>query len=369
MQLSLQDFTALVRIQAAAVGSSARTLIDLSVGSVLRAVLEANASVALWMQWLIMEVLSTTRAATSAGLDLDSWVGDFGLARLPAVAANGQVRFSRNTAGLEAVVPVGAVVRTGVGPDAQAYQVVANPQQAFWTGNGYLLDGAALEVIVPIQALVPGRAGSVQAAAIQLLSTAVPGVDAVVNDYPTLGGLDAESDPALRARFGWYVDSRTRATEQAVIFAILSVQQGLRFTIAERVDSGGSIRAGHFTVVVDDGSGVPSDALIAQVAAAIEAVRPLGGTFGVIKPSLVQASIVLRLAGTPNVAAVQAAVGVYVAELPIGGWLAISKIVQVVHEADAGVASVSGVTLNGSAGDLAPPLFGRIMPGTVTVQT
>ena len=79
MQLPLQDFTTLVRNQAAAVAASARTLIDLSVGSVLRAALEANASVGLWMQWLIVEVLATTRAATSQGADLDSWVADFRL--------------------------------------------------------------------------------------------------------------------------------------------------------------------------------------------------------------------------------------------------------------------------------------------------
>ena len=136
MQLPLQDFTALVRLQAAAVTNSTRTLIDLSVGSVLRALVEANASVGLWMQWLIVEVLSVTRAATSKGADLDSWVADFGLSRLPAVAALGQMQFSRMTPGLATTVPVGALVRTGIGGDAQAFTVVANSGYAGWTGGG-----------------------------------------------------------------------------------------------------------------------------------------------------------------------------------------------------------------------------------------
>ena len=44
MQLSLQTFTALVQNMAAAVQSAATQLLDLTVGSTLRAVLEANAS-------------------------------------------------------------------------------------------------------------------------------------------------------------------------------------------------------------------------------------------------------------------------------------------------------------------------------------
>ena len=368
MQLSLQDFTALVRIQAAAVGASARTLIDVSVGSVLRAVLEANASVALWIQWLIMEVLSTTRAATSSGADLDSWVADFGLARLPAVAAHGYARFGRATPGLATAIPVGALIRTGATSSAQSFQVVANAAQAFWTGSGYALAATATEILVPIQAVTPGRAGNVQAGVLQTLSTAIPGVDAVTNDYAATGGLDAETDAALRVRFGSFIDSRTRATEQAVIFAIQSVQQGLQFTISERVDSAAAIRPGHFTVVLDDGSGTPTDTLIAQVSAAIEAVRPVGGTFGVIRPVLLSAIVAFRAIGSTNPVAVQAAVGAYIMSLAIGGWLAVSKVVQVAHDADPSVSSVIGVTLNGSSGDLAPPIFGRIVLGSVAVQ-
>src|SRR5277367_1212082 len=97
MQLSLQNFTTLVQNMAASVQSSAAQLLDLTVGSTLRAILEANASVALWMQWLILQVLQTTRASTSAGTDLDSWMADFSLTRLPAVAATGVVTFTRFT--------------------------------------------------------------------------------------------------------------------------------------------------------------------------------------------------------------------------------------------------------------------------------
>ena len=81
MQLSLRTFDTMVQSMAAAVQASAAQLLDLTVGSTLRAVLEANASIGLWMQWLILLVLRTTRAATSSGDDLDSWMADLTLTR------------------------------------------------------------------------------------------------------------------------------------------------------------------------------------------------------------------------------------------------------------------------------------------------
>jgi uncharacterized phage protein gp47/JayE len=91
MKLSLKGFTQIIQDMSAALQSSATALVDVSVGSVIRAIFEANASVALWMQWLILQILQTTRASTSVGGDLDSWMLDFGLTRLPAGASTGIV--------------------------------------------------------------------------------------------------------------------------------------------------------------------------------------------------------------------------------------------------------------------------------------
>lgn len=115
MQLSLRTFNTLVQSMAASVEASATQLLDLTVGSTLRSVLEANASIGLWMQWLILLVLRTTRAASSSGADLDSWMGDMTLTRLPAVTATGTVTFSRFTSAMPALVPAGALVRTAEG--------------------------------------------------------------------------------------------------------------------------------------------------------------------------------------------------------------------------------------------------------------
>src|SRR3974390_2579604 len=126
MQLSLRTFNTLVQSMAAAVEASATQLLDLTVGATPRPVLEPTASVGLWMQWLILQVLRTTRAATSNGADLDSWMADLTLTRLPAVAATGTVTFSRFTPSMSALIPAGALIRTSDGTQIFAVSMDAS---------------------------------------------------------------------------------------------------------------------------------------------------------------------------------------------------------------------------------------------------
>ena len=65
MNLPTRNFTDIVRDMSAAITASAGRLIDISIGSVLRAIVEANAAIVLWVQWLVLLTLQTTRAATS----------------------------------------------------------------------------------------------------------------------------------------------------------------------------------------------------------------------------------------------------------------------------------------------------------------
>ena len=370
MALQLQDFGSLVKLQAAA-AAAARQLIDVSVGSVLRAVLEANASIGLWLQWLIVEVLATTRAATSVGADLDSWVGDFGMARLPGVPARGLVTLSRLTPGLPAEVPVGSVVRAGLGLGGlagQSFLVIADASNPAWDGSGFAIAAAASSIDVPVVAQAVGQAGNVRPGEIGLLGTALAGVDSVSNAVPLTGGLDAEADAALRLRFGGFIDSRTRATSQAVGFALAGLAQGLSYSIAERVDTAGMERAGHFTVTLDDGTGTAPQVLLDRAALAIDAVRPIGGTFSVRGPSLVRADVTMRIAGPAQaVASAKAAVGLYIATLPIGARLVLSKLTQVAHDSDPLVASVYGLSVNAQFNDLVVPPFGLVRAGVLDI--
>jgi uncharacterized phage protein gp47/JayE len=373
MQLQLQDFTTLVRNMAASVQGSARALIDLTTGSVLRAILEANASLALWLQWLIVQVLAQTRAATSTGTDLDSWVNDFGLTRLPGQSAVATVVFSRLTLGFAATIPVGAQVKTG---DAtQTFTVLADPTNPSLSpdSTSYSLAASVASLSVPVQAAVAGTAGNVQAGAISLLATAMPGVDAVTNPQAASGGMAAEPDGALRIRFGNFIDSRSRATPAAIAFAIQSLQQGVSYVLAENTDPSGVYRPGFFTVTINDGSGSPPGTLMSAVSAALDAVRPVGTQFAVQPPAVISANISLSLTtpdSTTHAAAqlaVTNAILAYIAALPIGGPLPVSRLAAIAFAAAPSITDVTAITING-AGDLTPPTTGIIMPGTLAVN-
>ncbi len=374
MTLNLQNFATLVQNAAAAVAGASTALLDLSVGSVLRAVLEASSSVALWLQWLILQVLSMTRAATSTGADLDSWMADYGLTRLPAIAAAGSVTFSRFTPSNAALIPVGAGVRTADG--TQSFAVIAVTTNPAWSAaqNGYAIAAGVASVSVPVIAITLGTAGNVQPNTITLLATAIPGIDQVSNPLAFVGGTNAETDAAFRARFVNYINSRSLATPIAVGNAIAGIQQGLTYLLQENIDPAGATRMGFFTVTIDDGSGNPPASLIATVSAAIEAVRPVGSSYAVLPPTLIEAAISLdvTLAAAGSLATVASeistAITTFVDALPIGTTLPISRLAQLAYDADPTVTNVTALSINGVNADLVPPVTGVIKASSVVVN-
>lgn len=372
MNLPLRTFTSLVEQMAASVQGAAAQLIDLSVGSVLRSLLEASAAAALWLQWLILQVLTVTRAATSTGADLDSWMADYGLSRLGGTAATGTVTFGRYTIGISAIVPLGAQVLTSDG--SQTFAVVAQPANPAWNGSGYTLPATAAAVDVPVQAAVPGTGGNIQAGTIGILATAIPGVDTVSNGAPFSGGLDAETDIAFRARFQRYINSRSLATPTAVGFATESVQPGLRYAILENQNLSGSSQPGYFCVYADDGTGAPSATLLQSVQSAVDAVRPIGSIYRVSGPVVVPVTVTMSLE-TSNpltratvAAGVEAAVASWVQGLPFAATLALSRIDAVAHSVDASIVSVMNLQINGAASDVTAPANGVLIVQTVSVN-
>lgn len=192
-----------------------------------------------WLESLITQVMAITRAATSSGADLDSWVADFGVSRLPATYATGQVTLTRFTATRQAVVPVGAAVQTGDG--TQQYAVVAdttNPAYSATLG-GYVLAAGAPSVSVPVAAVVAGAAGN------SVIAGPISGVDTVTNGASFANGADAESDPASRTRFIAYIRRLSKATEDAVGYAITSLKQGVTYSPVENQTYAGAVQMGY----------------------------------------------------------------------------------------------------------------------------
>jgi len=375
MALNTKSFTDLVRDMAAGIQAKSSALVDFTVGSVLLAITEAVAGVVTWLQGLIVALLATTRAATSSGEDLDSWMADFQFTRLAATYAAGTVTFSRFTAGSSAVyIPVGTQVQTADG--SQTFSVVADSTNAHYdaANQQYVMDSGVSSVNVAVQADVAGAAGNVLAGAIKTLSSAVPGADAVNNAAAMAGGIDAETDEAFRTRFQAYIASLEKATKDAVGYAADALQQNLTHQLVENEKYDGTTDNGYFYVVVDDGTGSPTSTLLSTVSNAIDAARPVAIRFGVFAPVVVNATVVMTVGvasgydATATKSAVQTALESYINGLTLGETLYYTRLAQVAYDASDGVVSVSSVTLNGGTADLTATSKQVIKYNTVTVN-
>jgi len=373
MQLPIRSFSQLMQDMSAVLQSSVIKLLDLSPGSVLRSILEANASVALWIQFLITQMLETTRAATCSADDLDSWVQDFGLSRLPASQAVGTVVFSRYVATNIVTIPAGVRVKSSDG--SLTFEVVADTTNRDWSNaeSAYVLPIGIDQLAVPISALTLGPSGNVQAGMITLLASSIVGIDEVSNPYSLVGGIEAESDESLRSRFLVYVNSRSRATADAIGFAVSSVRQGLSFVVHENVDAAGHPQLGTFVVTVDDGSGTPPSPLLALIAQAVDAVRPIGARFSVRPPSVQPVDITVHV---DLIAGVQLseirvelvyAIERFVNGLPVGAGLSVTRVAQIIYQASAKVGNVSSITLNGLNHDLVVSDRGIVKAGLIAI--
>jgi len=372
--LNTKTFSTLVSDQVTAMQAKAAGLVDLAIGSILRALAESNAGVAMWLQQLIVNLLVTTRAATCSGDDLDSWMADFSFTRLSAVQATGQVTFSRFTATNQALVPVGAQVTTTDG--TQIYSVVVDTTSAAYSASlaGYVIAAGVSSLTVPVQANTAGAAGNAQAGTITVISGSIQYVDTVTNSTTFVNGEDAEADADFRSRFVLWIASLSKATKAAIGYALSSMQSGVTYTLTENYAYNGTAQPGYFYAVVDDGSGAPSSTFISQAYAAIEAVRGFTVSFGVFPPSVLTANVTLVITtdSTGNhatiVALVQAAIQEYIASLSLGQLLAYTQLAKVAYSASPLVTNVTSLTLNSGTADLAASAKQVIRAGTISVS-
>lgn len=372
---SVNQWSLSVAIQnmATSAQAKARVLLDFTVGSVNLAIIEAVAQVVIWLEGLILLLLATTRAASSSGADLDSWMADYGLTRLAATSSTGQVTFSRFTPTFQAVIPVGTVIQTADG--TQQFTVIADTTQTAYSATlgGYVVGAGVGSAVATVQAVNTGSATNVLANTITTLTTAVQYIDTVTNAVTFTNGLDAETDTAFRARFVAYLGSLSKATKAAIGAAILAVKQGLQYTLLENVNYVGSTQMGNIVAIVDDGTGSPPSPLLSSVANAIDAVRPFTSTFEVHAPVVVTANVTMTITTASGythsavVATVTTALQSFINGLALGASLPYSRLAQVAYDASPGVTNVTAVTLNGGTSDMTATSLQVLKYGTVSV--
>lgn len=390
MAVTTKSFDQIVSDAVTMVQGAARALIDFTVGSVLRAVVEATAGVALWLQGVALQIAALTRFSTSSGTDADTWGADFGFPRLPAQAATDPVTFARFTPTAQATVTAaissgtdsngntiwtgGDVVQTADG--TEQFQVIPDTTQAAYnaTLNAYVLPPGTASITATVQATTAGASGNVSAGLITTIATAIVGVDTVTNAAAFTNGADAESDASYRARFVSFIASLSKATVLAVETATTDVQQGITFTLTENVAYSGAAQVGFFYEVVDDGSGVPPSPLLSTIANAVEAVRPIATTFAIFAPAVVSANVAMTVTAatgfthTAVAAAVQSALQSFLNTMVLEEPLPYTKLAQIAYGASPGVANVTGITLNGGTSDLTTTNQQVIKAGTITIS-
>ena len=374
MKLNLKGFSQLVQDMGATLQSSGTTLVDISVGSVVRAIFEANASVVLWMQWLVLQVLQSTRAATSRGSDLDSWMLDFGQTRLPAVPSTGIVRFSRFSANLPAKIPLGTVVKTADG--SLSFAVTEDADLSTWqhAASEYVLPSGVVSGELPVVCTVGGSVGNVLAGSIDVIASSLPGIDLVYNNSALTNGANSEDDSAFRNRFQNYLASLSKATLTAVLQATANVRQGLDIVIEENISASGAAQIGSFAVIVDDGTGYPSSDLLSSVASAVDSVRPVGTRFSVSAPRVQVVNVSLTASLTSGTATAEFSASIenhvrsYLNSLHIGHGASVTRIAQHAYLTE-NVDNITAIQLNGGLADIIGAPDAVIKAGQIVVTT
>jgi uncharacterized phage protein gp47/JayE len=203
---------------------------------------------------LLLDLFSIDRAV---GEDLDERAKDIQpsiVTRFQAVAANGNVVFSRVGTVGTINVPSGTKVKTADGKifttTAIATITPASPQQI--GGHGVGRDSNPVGAIADI----PGTAGNVASNTIIKFDGKPAGVDEVTNPNPFQNGLDQELDDAFRARLKRFIASLPRSTVEAIETGVLGLTDpiGGRTVLFIKVVEDLILR-GDFTTYVDDGTG------------------------------------------------------------------------------------------------------------------
>jgi uncharacterized phage protein gp47/JayE len=104
----------------------------------------------------------------------------------------------------------------------------------------------------------------------------------------------------------------------------------------------------------------------------VDTVRPVGTQFFVLPPTVLTAAISLTITVSDNnkpasQSAVMNALQTYVAALPIGAPLPVSRVAAIAYAAAANITNVASITIN-DGGDLVPSDTGVVVPGAIAVN-
>jgi len=293
-------------------------------------------------------------AQTTYGQYLDYRAGEHGLARKEATKATGQVTITGSSG---TVVPAGSLLATGAGVQFETLAEVTIGE----TGS----------ITTDVRAVEAGTRGNVPAATITVIPVSIAGVTAVTNMSSTTGGTDQETDAALLERLLEKV--RTPATSG-------NVAHYLQW--AKEVPGVGDAKVfplwngnGTVKVVIIDNNKQPAGAeIVANVAAYIEEVRPIGATVTVESATALDIDVIATLTLTPETVladvktAFEAALTSYLKQIAFKqSYVSYAQVGSLLLDTP-GVLDYSNLTLNTGTGNVAIGDTQVAVKGTVTLN-
>lgn len=214
-------------------------------------------------------VLDSSQIDYAEGQALDYLTALIGIVRDPAVAADGEVTFSRDTsASVDYVIPKGTVVQT----DSE------DPEEFKTTEQVTLLSGNT-SVTAPVTALEEGADGNTGSNTITVMPDPPTGIESVTNAAATTGGSDVESDDELRKRAKDELASGNRASAVALYNAVKNLPETTSVSIyIETSTTSTGLPGEGFEIVAAGGNDVDIAQTIFETKAAGD--TSYGGTHG-----------------------------------------------------------------------------------------
>lgn len=249
----IKDFASIVAAQVNHARAVTDKITDFQPGSVVRTLMEAPA---IEMEELYLQMFLGLRDAIPVATFLS-----FGFDKLPAAVASGFVSVSRSPApAAPIVVPVGTVFSTA---DGRTYTSTA---QVTWAAGASIVN-------IPVQASTAGLSGNVAAGVI--VSSAFFDSTFNIGNSAITSGRDVETDAEREARFAEFIQSISRGTVYACMWAarqakVLDANGNiLEYVVRAGIDE----EPGIVKIYLYSNDGVPSAELLANGQLIIDGTR------------------------------------------------------------------------------------------------
>ncbi|MGI6542978.1 MAG: baseplate J/gp47 family protein [Limnochordia bacterium] len=264
--IRFKSFETLVSDALAALRAKGSRITDLNKGGVFRTLIELASQGVADIYKLILSVAPQGFVVYARGRWLDLHCEGMGITRFPATRTRGIVVFGRSKPGGNVVIRAGSIVKTGVGTSGR--------EMRYFVEEETVLPEGALEVAVPVRAEFEGASFNVGPGYIDRLVTHIAGIETVYNPEGWIveEGADEEDDESLRQRYlGRWDELATGATRAGYAAWARSVPGVVDVAVDDRFPRG----QGTVDVIITGPAGAPSQELIDEVQAYLEARKPI----------------------------------------------------------------------------------------------